>query len=125
VADELPDGFLEALRCAAKAEKPDAIIIGEVWEDASNKIAYGKRRRYLLGSQLDSVMNYPFRTAILGFLTGGDAADSMEMILSVLENYPPPSGAGSDEQHRHARHRACINRSSRRTSPKPRPPLAV
>jgi cyclomaltodextrinase / maltogenic alpha-amylase / neopullulanase len=89
VADELPDGFLEALRCAAKAEKPDAIIIGEVWEDASNKIAYGKRRRYLLGSQLDSVMNYPFRTAILGFLTGGDAADSMEMILSVLENYPP------------------------------------
>ncbi|MFU0831934.1 MAG: Glycoside hydrolase family 13 protein [Oscillospiraceae bacterium] len=88
VADELPDSFLEALRAAAKAENSDAIIIGEVWEDASNKIAYGKRRRYLLGRQLDSVMNYPFRNAILGFLTGGDAAASMETILSVLENYP-------------------------------------
>jgi glycosidase len=89
VADELPDSFLEALRAAAKEEKPDALIAGEVWEDASNKVAYGKRRRYLLGEQLDSVMNYPFRNAILGFLTGGDAADAMETILSVLENYPP------------------------------------
>ena len=89
VADELPDAFLEALRAAAKAEKPDALIAGEVWEDASNKIAYGKRRRYLLGGQLDSVMNYPFRGAILSFLTGGDAAAAMETVLSVLENYPP------------------------------------
>ncbi len=89
VADELPDGFLEALRAAAKEEKPDALIAGEVWEDASNKIAYGRRRRYLLGRQLDSVMNYPFRNAVLGFLTGGDASTAMETILSVLENYPP------------------------------------
>ena len=89
VADELPDGFLETLRAAAKAEKPDALIAGEVWEDASNKIAYGKRRKYLLGNQLDSVMNYPFRNAVLGFLTGGAAAGAMETILSVLENYPP------------------------------------
>ncbi|MCI1965618.1 MAG: alpha-amylase family glycosyl hydrolase [Oscillospiraceae bacterium] len=89
VADELPDDFLDSLRAAAKEEKPDALIAGEVWEDASNKVAYGKRRRYLLGKQLDSVMNYPFRNAVLGFLTGGDAAASMETILSVLENYPP------------------------------------
>lgn len=89
VADELPDSFLETLRAAAKAEKPDALIAGEVWEDASNKVAYGKRRRYLLGEQLDSVMNYPFRNAILGFLTGGNAAAALETILSVLENYPP------------------------------------
>ena len=89
VADELPNRFLEDLRTAAKTEKPDALIIGEVWEDASNKIAYGKRRRYLLGRQLDSVMNYPFRNAILGFLTGGEAAACMESILSILDHYPP------------------------------------
>ena len=71
VADELPDGFLDRLRQAVKAEKPDALVLGEVWEDASNKQSYGHRRRYLLGSQLDSVMNYPFRDAVLGFLTGG------------------------------------------------------
>lgn len=89
VADELPDDFLEEIRAAAKEEDRDAVVLGEVWEDASNKCAYGKRRQYLFGEQLDSVMNYPFRSAVLGFLTGMDAADSMEMIQSVLENYPP------------------------------------
>jgi cyclomaltodextrinase len=89
VADELSDGFLEDIRTAARAEKSDALILGEVWEDASNKIAYGKRRHYLEGRQLDSVMNYPFRSAILGYLTGSSTADMMEQILTVLENYPP------------------------------------
>lgn len=89
VADELPDAFLESLRSSAKAEKQDAVIIGEVWEDASNKTAYGKRRKYLLGNQLDSVMNYPFRDAVLGYLTGADPSEMMELILSILENYPP------------------------------------
>lgn len=89
VADELPDAFLEQLRVAAKTRSNDALILGEVWEDASNKMAYGIRRRYFLGGQLDSVMNYPFRNAILGFLTGGNPADMMEIILTVLENYPP------------------------------------
>lgn len=89
VADELPDGFLDDLRAAAKAEKPDAAVIGEVWEDASNKTAYGKRRRYFQGRQLDSAMNYPFRSAILGYLTGAHPSDMMEEILCILENYPP------------------------------------
>ena len=89
VADELPDAFLEKLRAAAKAEKPDAAVIGEVWEDASNKISYGHRRNYFFGRQLDSVMNYPFREAVLGFLTGEHPPDAMEKILQVLENYPP------------------------------------
>ena len=89
VADELPDAFLDALRTAVKTEKPDALVLGEVWEDASTKSAYGKRRRYLLGGQLDSVMNYPFREAVLGFVRGEDPAQMMEMILNLLENYPP------------------------------------
>ena len=89
VADELPDGFLDDLRTAAKAEDADALILGEVWEDASNKESYGHRRRYLLGEQLDSVMNYPFREAILSFLTGTEAYTAFEPVLSILENYPP------------------------------------
>ncbi|MCI9576026.1 MAG: glycoside hydrolase family 13 protein [Clostridiales bacterium] len=89
VADELPDGFIDHLTAAAKKKKKDALILGEVWEDASHKIAYGVRRRYLLGGQLDSVMNYPFRDAILGFLTGQNTAHIMELIGDVLENYPP------------------------------------
>ena len=89
VADELPDSFLDRLSEAAKEEKADGVVLGEVWEDATTKESYGSRRRYLLGRQLDSVMNYPFRDAVLGFFTGMNADEAVEGILSVLENYPP------------------------------------
>lgn len=90
VADELPDEFIEYIREAIKAEDPEALLLGEVWEDASNKESYGSRRRFLYGKELDSVMNYPFRDAILGFLDCGDARDMLEIVLNVLENYPRP-----------------------------------
>ncbi len=88
VADELPDSFLDKIRVAVKEEDPNAIIIGEVWEDATNKISYGTRRRYLRGSQLDSVMNYPFATAIIEFLTNGNAELFFDIVCSIYENYP-------------------------------------
>jgi len=87
VADELPDGFIDALRHRVKSTDPDAIVLGEVWEDATNKESYGHRRRYLLGRQLDSVMNYPFRNAILDFLCNG--GDFINPVWDVVENYPP------------------------------------
>ena len=89
VADELPDVFLDDLRRAVKSENPDAIIIGEVWEDATTKFAYGQRRRYLLGNQLDSVMNYPFTAAILHFVRYGGGQAFLDAILSITEHYPP------------------------------------
>ena len=88
VADELPDEFIETMRKAMHEEKPDSILIGEVWEDATNKTAYGKRRRYLLGHGLDSVMNYPFRNALIGYLKGGDAREFVEDMEHLRENYP-------------------------------------
>ena len=92
VADELPDEFLADIKAAALRERPDALVLGEVWEDASNKIAYGKLRHYLLGSELDSAMNYPFRDLVLGLLTGEDsgytAHDAAEAIETLRENYP-------------------------------------
>lgn len=91
VADELPDGFLDRIRAAVKAADPDAFLLGEVWEDASNKISQGHRRRYLLGQQLDSVMNYPFRSAIVDFALSGDSARFEDEILTILENYPQPA----------------------------------
>lgn len=90
VADELPDEFMENLRKSVKEENPEAFIVGEVWEDASNKESYGARRKFLLGEQLDSVMNYVFRNAILDFCRGQDAKYTMESIMSVIENYPRP-----------------------------------
>lgn len=88
VADELPDLFLERLYSAVKRYKSDALVIGEVWEDASNKISYSHRRRFLLGKQLDSVMNYPFKDAIISLLKYGDRESFKETIESILENYP-------------------------------------
>ena len=70
VADELPDEFLDNIRKTVKSKGKDKIVIGEVWEDASNKVSYGIKRRYLLGDQLDGTMNYPFRNAILDYMKG-------------------------------------------------------
>ncbi|HZJ77637.1 MAG TPA: glycoside hydrolase family 13 protein [Clostridia bacterium] len=91
VADELPDTFIDRLRSAAKEENSDNYILGEVWEDASNKTSYGVRRRYLLGDQLDSVMNYPFADIIINFLKTGKTDGFMETVMNIIENYPPPA----------------------------------
>ncbi len=91
VADELPDKFLDALRNAVKSEKSDAYILGEVWEDASNKISYSQRRRYLQGAQLDSVMNYPFADCLISFAISGNAEGFNDNIAGICENYPKPA----------------------------------
>jgi glycosidase len=92
VADELPDGFLDALRTRVKEIDPEACIIGEVWEDASNKIAYGARRRYLTGDQLDTVMNYPLKEGILSFLSGAENGLQLAgRIKNLREHYPQPA----------------------------------
>ena len=91
VADELPDAFLDKVRLAVKAENADGYLLGEVWEDATNKISYCKRRRFLRGKQLDSVMNYPFANAIIDFVSGGNGDAFAESIMTVLENYPAPA----------------------------------
>lgn len=89
VADELPDVFLDDLRKAVKEENKDAVIIGEVWEDATTKFAYGERRRYLLGDQLDSVMNYPFADAVLNFVRFKNGNAFFDDVMSIIEKYPP------------------------------------
>ena len=89
VADELPDAFISLLRKRIREVKPDALLLGEVWEDASNKIAYDVRRRYFVDGELDSVMNYPFRTAILNFMRGRDSGKGLkDAVMTIVENYP-------------------------------------
>lgn len=89
VADELPDSFLDNIRKAVKADSAENFLLGEVWEDATNKISYDHRRRYLRGSQLDSVMNYPFANAIINYLQGGNSRALIDTVLEIWENYPP------------------------------------
>ena len=90
VADELPNEFLVALKKRLRELKPDALLMGEVWEDASNKYSYDQLRRYFVDGELDSIMNYPFRTAILNFLRGNDDGRGLEdTVMTIAENYPP------------------------------------
>ena len=88
VADELPDFFLRKLRKSVKEECADAVIIGEVWEDASNKIAYSTRRKYLQGHELDSVMNYPLKDAIIGYIHSGNTEPLRETVAMLIDHYP-------------------------------------
>lgn len=88
VVDELPNSFLKKLVKGAKAEKADSLIIGEVWEDASNKVAYGVSKNYFDGDKLDSVMNYPFKNAVIDFIRHGNASKMKNEVEQVVENYP-------------------------------------
>ena len=88
VADELPDEFIRRLRAVLK-EDPDAALIGEVWEDASNKVSYGDRRQYFWGDGLDTATGYPFRAILLDYALGRrDAAQVHAALMSLCENYP-------------------------------------
>ena len=89
VADELPDDFVAGIHAAARAEKPSAVVIGEVWEDGSTKVAYGVRRKHILGGHCDGLMNYPLRSAILSYFSGGKAEDFVSGMETIREKYPP------------------------------------
>ncbi|KPI54713.1 alpha-amylase [Clostridioides difficile] len=92
VADELPTKFIRELKRELKKADDDSILIGEVWEDASNKISYGQRRSYLLGEELDSVMGYPFRNNMFSFLKGEiKSYELCNRYMQIKENYPKES----------------------------------
>lgn len=88
VADELDERLLTAIRARVKKENPDALVLGEVWEDASNKVSYGNLRHYFWGEQLDGVMNYPLREALLAYLTRGDAEALARTLRTLYAHYP-------------------------------------
>lgn len=96
VADELPDHFIEGIKSSLLEEKPEAILMGEVWEDASRKEAYGEMRRYFEGKELDSVMNYPFRSCFIDFFLGNiDSRQAVRQMMSLYEHYPRDNFMGN------------------------------
>lgn len=88
VADELSDEFLSCLSASAREEKADSIVIGEVWEDASNKISYSRRKKYFRGGELDSVMNYPMKNAVIEYIRYGNAELFKSEAKRIYTNYP-------------------------------------
>ena len=96
VADELPDEFIRGIRRAMMETDPDSVLLGEVWEDASNKESYGQLREYFLGEELQSTMNYPFRSAAIDFMLGRLSPQGLKaQLMSLKENYPPENFYGA------------------------------
>jgi len=67
VPNEVPDVFWREFRPVVRRANPNAIIIGEIWDDAG---------RWLQGDMFDSVMNYVWRGAVLGFVAHGNLKPS-------------------------------------------------
>lgn len=88
VVDEIPDEFVRKIYSTVKKFGRDKLVIGEVWEDATNKIAYGVRRKYFTERELDGVMNYPLKDAIIDFVIRGNASDLAKVVASQIDNYP-------------------------------------
>ena len=88
VADELSDEFIKKIKACLARNVDAPVLYGEVWEDASNKIAYGIRKRYFLGGELDGVMNYPLRRGIINFLKNGATEEIRYALTDVINNAP-------------------------------------
>ncbi len=91
VVDELSTSFVQKIRDRIKTLDNNTVVIGEVWEDASTKESYSEKRKYLLGEQLDGVMNYPYKNAILNVVKSGDIEKFKREIFTIIENYPKAS----------------------------------
>lgn len=79
VANEVSDETWRHFRDVVKATQSDAVIIGEIWDDAT---------KYLMGDMYDSVMNYQFRNAVTAYAMGGSSVDSMNTLERLRERYP-------------------------------------
>lgn len=91
VVDELPVEFTEKLCSCIRESGEDIFVVGEVWEDATTKIAYSEWKPYFVGGQLDAVMNYPFKQSILTYALNGDVGQFVSSVTRILENYPKQS----------------------------------
>lgn len=88
VVDELSDSFISDIKAILNKYNKQSVLYGEVWEDASNKIAYDVRKKYYLGSELDGVMNYPVRKGIIEFLTNSNSSELRYALTDVTNNAP-------------------------------------
>ncbi|MBR4002784.1 MAG: glycoside hydrolase family 13 protein [Clostridia bacterium] len=88
VVDELSETTLKAICKSAREVRSSCLLLGEVWEDASNKIAYDERKKYFLGAELDSVMNYPIKDSIINYVTTGNSENLRNTLYMIKDHYP-------------------------------------
>jgi glycosidase len=102
VAQEIDHAWWREFRSALKPEFADAPLIGEVTAGPADAV------EYLLGTELDGVMNYRFRAAALGFAASAPISDNngaagaplkpsrlAHALTALWEEYPPQASAAS------------------------------
>ena len=96
VIDELPDEFIELIRKKINKIDKNIALLGDIWEDASNKISYSIRRKYLQGDEVHAATNYPLRESLINFIKGYIKSDRFKQkVMSLYENYPRESFYGN------------------------------
>lgn len=88
VVDELSDSFTKSIKERLNESNPSSVLYGEVWEDASNKIAYDVRKKYYLGEELDGVMNYPLREGLVSYLRNNETDKLHYALTDIINNAP-------------------------------------
>jgi cyclomaltodextrinase / maltogenic alpha-amylase / neopullulanase len=81
VPNEIPHDFWVEWRKLVKSIRPDAYIVGEIWENG---------QEWLKGDQFDAVMNYRFRNACVDFFAKGTSrvSEFEEALAAVRADYP-------------------------------------
>lgn len=84
VADEVDFTFWQEFRRAIKSVNPDVLLIAETWKNG---------RDMLRGDQMDSVMNYLFRDAVVDYFATGTTStwEFEHLIQRMLFLYPVES----------------------------------
>jgi len=96
VIDELPDEFIELVRRRIEKIDREFVLLGDIWDDASNKVSYSRRRKYLQGNEVQAVTNYPLRETLINFIKGYITSHRFKKkIMSLYENYPRESFYGN------------------------------
>ena len=85
VVDEISSLFLDEISKAIHDR--NGFVIGEVWENAAKKCAYGEFKDYFNGNRLDSVMNYIGKDAIIDYVRYGTDYFKNE-INEIINTYP-------------------------------------
>ncbi len=89
--DLLSDEYLTHIYKSIKENNPDAVIIGELWQDATTFISEKdkKIRTYMCGNEIESVTDYPFHGLTINYALGNLTPKSFcKKLYSLIENYP-------------------------------------
>ena len=88
VVDEISDEFTKMISDKVHSFDKNAVVMGEVWEDASTKISYSQRRKYFSNNELNSVMNYPIRESILEYIKSKEPYTLNFTLRMLVNGYP-------------------------------------